>query len=201
MKTILIASLLAGVLAGGEEHAKKAKVSLGSKAPDFVLRPMQGEETSFSKIAKDKVTVVNFWSAKCPYSIAWEDRLAAIYKEYEKKGVAFVMIDSNSTEPPEVIKEYAAKSKIPYGIYLDPRSETADLFEAKTTPHIYLFNKEGVLSYVGAIDDDSKGEKKAEERKNHLREALDAVLAGKKPAMESTKPVGCTIKRPKPSSS
>jgi len=178
-------------------QGQQPRVQLGQKAPEFSLRDIEGKEVAFSKISKDKITVVDFWSAKCPYSQSWEKRLTAIYEEYKKKGVEFAVVDSNSTEPVAEIREYLAKSKVPYTIYLDPRSELADLFGAKATPHVFVFDKKGSLAYVGAIDDDSKGEKKTEERKNYLREALDALLGDKEPPLRETKPVGCSIKKPK----
>lgn len=197
MKLLLVASALFG-LASGEN--KDPQVVLGKKAPEFTLTPLNKNLPSkkFSEISKDKITVVNFWSAKCPYSIAWEDRLKTIYNDYTKKGVEFVMINSNSTENKEVIEKYAEEAKLPYPIWADFRSEIADLFHAKTTPHIYVFNKKGELAYVGAIDDDSKGQKKADERKNYLVDVLGALITEKAVAVNATTPVGCSIKRPKP---
>ncbi len=179
------------------QESTPTKFTLDQKAPDFKVHTLKGELNSFADLSKDKITVVNFWSSKCPYSVGWEERLTAIYNEYSKKGVQFVMIDSNSTESVADIESYSKTSKIPYSIHIDPRSEVADLFDAKTTPHIYVFDKTRTLRYVGAIDDDAKGSKKMEERKNYLRDALNALIDGKKVETNSTKPAGCSIKRPK----
>lgn len=193
MKTAIVLAALTWM-----PSTQQPKVQIGQKAPEFTLKDLQGNEVPFSKISKERITVVDFWSVQCPYSIAWEERLTAIYQEYQKKGVAFAVLNSNSTEPGAEIREYVSKSKVPYTIYADPRSELADLFGAKATPHVFVFDRKGILAYTGAIDDDSKGKKKAEERKNYLRETLDALLKDEKPPVAETKPVGCSIKRPKP---
>lgn len=195
MKLLLVASALLGMMGG--DH--KDGIPLGHKAPEFSLTSMEKGATAkkFSEISKDKITVVDFWSCRCPFSIAWEDRLKALHDEYSKKGVEFVVIDSNSTENAEDIEKYKETAKFPYAIYLDPKSEIANIFGAKTTPHVYVFNKKGELEYMGAIDDDSKGQKKMEERKNYLKDALEALVHDKKVSVTTSTPAGCSIKRPK----
>jgi thiol-disulfide isomerase/thioredoxin len=160
----------------------------------LALKDLDGKERKLSEF-QGKVTVVDFWSTTCPISMGWETRLTALAEEYAKKGVQFVAINSNSTEHGsklETVKKYVERTKVPYTILVDEKNAVADKFWATHTPHVFLLDAKGVVKYVGAIDDDSKG---ANVKKQHLRDALDAVLAGKEPETTKTQQVGCTIKR------
>lgn len=151
-----------------------------------------------------KVVVIDFWSIQCPWSIKYEEKLIALQKRYAGKDVVFLAIDSNHTEvdadaedPYARIKAYAKKANVPYPILIDKDNVVADRFDAKTTPHVFVLDRKGVLQYAGGVDDDAKGKKKAqgEPVTEYVADALDAVLAGKKPERATTKPMGCTIKR------
>ncbi len=178
------------------------KLKIGDAAPKFSVQTLEGEKVDFQLTPKEgqkeaPITVVNFWSCKCPWSQGWDPTLKEIYKDYSAKGIQFLMIDSNVTEDAEQIKEYMKEAEISFKVHYDPNSRVADVFAAETTPDIFVFDKMGKLAYRGAIDNDAKRDKTGEERKTYLRDALDSLLSDKKIAVQETKPRGCTIKRPK----
>jgi hypothetical protein len=83
-----------------------------------------------------------------------------------------------------------------FTVYADHGNKVADLFNAQHTPHCFVVAQKGVLRYAGGLDDDPKGEK-GEATKQYVRDAIDALLAGKGPATRESKPYGCGIKRVK----
>ncbi|MCA8965774.1 MAG: redoxin domain-containing protein [Planctomycetes bacterium] len=154
-----------------------------------------------------QITVVNFWSLQCPVQADWNNRLADLQKQYGAKGVTFLHIDSNvkeiddgpstveeGTKPYAKIRAALEQKKLPFRMLVDPGNKVADVFEAKTTPHIYVFGKDGRLIYRGLVDDDQKDRNK-DSRNNYLADTLDKLLADEKVEPFSTKETGCSIKR------
>lgn len=154
-----------------------------------------------------KVTVVNFYSIQCPIQRAWDSRLAEIQKEFEAQGVVFLHIDSNVTEigeeapkqdgeqkPYAKIREHLKAEGLPFRVLADHGNKIADFFEAKTTPHVYVFGQDGKLIYKGLVDDDQKN-RNAEKRNNYLRDVLGKLLKNEKVEPFATKEEGCSIKR------
>ncbi len=176
-------ALLAAVtlLAGG--------LNVGDTVPDFTLKSVDGDDVKYSSLAGD-ITVITFIATQCPISNDYNERMKAIYADYHPKGVKFVFINSNKQEDAAEVKEHAQKHGFQFAVYKDPGNVVADLFGAQVTPEAYVV-KDGKIVYHGRIDDSRKGEVKDQS----LRNALDAVLAGKPIAKPETKAFGCTIKR------
>ncbi len=164
-------------------------LNVGDKVPDFTLKSVDGKDVKYSSLAGD-VTVITFVATRCPVSNDYNERMKAIYADYHPKGVKFVFINSNKQEDAAEVKEHAQKQGFQFAVYKDPGNVVADLFGAQVTPETYIV-KEGKIVYHGRIDDSRKGEVKD----HTLRNALDAVLAGKAPEKAETKAFGCTIKR------
>ena len=154
-----------------------------------------------------RITVVNFWATRCPWQRGWDPTLAEIQREYSSKGVTFLMINSNQgngeivdndlkdgDKPYQEIRKLLAKEDLPYTVLVDHHHVVADLFDAKTTPDVFVFDGKARLVYRGLIDDDARGEK-GDEATHHLRNALDALLSGEELEPREDKPFGCTIKR------
>lgn len=201
-----------GKEAQAQDAGGKKAVNAGEHVPqpvrDLTLKTATGESFSFSswfkgKDAKDadakKLHVLVFWSMECPYVKAWNPDLAQLYQEYSGKGVQFAAIDSNEGELRDAAKLTAAakEQKIPFPVLLDEGNKLADWFGAQATPTVYLIDGKGRVVYTGAIDNDEQDKLSAEERKNYLKDALEAGLAGRDPATPSTKATGCSIKRAK----
>lgn len=153
-----------------------------------------------------KVTVVSFYSIQCPIQRAWDQRLAQLQKDFEPKGVVFLHIDSNVTEigaePPrdgedsayDKIKAHLKEKELPFRVLADHGNKVADLFDAKTTPHVYVFGKDGRLVYKGLVDDDQK-DRNPDARNNYVHDVVTKLLADEKVEPFATKEQGCTIKR------
>ena len=109
------------------------------------------------------------------------------------KGVAFVTVNSNKTEGPAEVAEDAKKNGFAFPVLKDEGNKVADLYAAQKTPEIYVLDPKGTLLYRGRIDethDDPKNVKSPD-----LRNALEAILAGKPVPAAETKAFGCSIKR------
>lgn len=183
--TFLFSALVAASAVNGQEF------KVGSPVADFSLMQPDGSPAQFSRL-KGNVTLVMFISVQCPVSNAYDDRMNALYQDYESKGVKFVVINANRTEPAEAVQEHAREHNFQFTVYKDPNNVVANRFGATVTPETYVIDSNGVIRYHGSIDD---AQNVARVTTNRLRLALDAVLAGKEPPQLETKAFGCTIKR------
>lgn len=198
MKTPRLALALFGTtlaLAGAAPAEPPAAPKIGSAAPDFTLPPAAGGAPVALKelLGKSKAVVVIFDATKCPYAKGYKERVAAMGKEYAAKGITFVTINSNKTEPAAEVAEDAKAHGFAFPVLKDEGNKVADLYGAQKTPEIYVLDPKGTLLYRGRIDethDDPKNVKSPD-----LRNALEAILAGKPVPAAETKAFGCTIKR------
>jgi peroxiredoxin len=90
----------------------------------------------------------------------------------------------------EKMKERAAEKKFSFPYLYDPSQAIGLAYGAKVTPHVFVLDQQRKIAYVGAVDDNVKA---TEAKTHYLRDALDALLAGKQPPNTETKPVGCVI--------
>lgn len=168
---------------------------LGSKVSDFTVQDLKGNPVQFSSLKGD-TTVIMFIATKCPISNDYNERMNAVYNDYASKGVKFVGINSNHSEPAEEVKQHRAANGFSFKVYKDENNAVADRFGAQVTPEVFLLDKNGTIKYHGYIDDSRKPEGI---QYQGLRKALDAVLAGQPVERAETKAFGCTIKRVKAS--
>jgi len=155
-----------------------------------------------------KITVVNFFSIRCPMQRGWNERLARIQREFAPKEVVFLHVDSNVDEigekPPKPpakgpkpyhqLRLFLQKNDLPFRVLVDHRNVVADMFQAKTTPQVYVFGRDGRLCYKGLVDDDEK-DRRPDSRNDYLRDVLGKLVAGKEVKPFETKEVGGAIKR------
>ena len=164
------------------------------------------DTTGKSQTLKDyrgKITVIDFWSLD-PASQAYDKKLSDLIATYSAKGVAFLAIDSSASDLDsggEIYKrivEYAKKAGLTFPIGVDKGMAVADKFGVTQTPDVFVLDTYGVVRYMGAIDDDPKGEK-GDKARAYLKNALEAMIAGKEVPVSTTGSGGSTIKRaPKP---
>ena len=169
----------------------------GDSAPGFNLPGVDGKNHSLEEFHEKKAVVVIFSCNHCPTVKAYEDRMVAIQRDYAKKGVMLVAINSNETRnyPEDSFENMKIRAKqkgfnFPY--LRDESQSVARAYGAQRTPEVYVFDKNRKLRYHGRIDDDVY--EPEEVRFHYLRDALDAVIAGKPVPLEETEAVGCTIK-------
>lgn len=168
----------------------------GAKAPTFSGIKDSSGATHSSADHKKQVVVLIVWSSRCPHSRRYAARLRALAgsyapKEGEKAKVVFLGVAPNKYETAKGVEELRAKQKLPFPILLDTQGGLSRRLKAFTTPMAFVIDGDGVLQYRGAIDDDPQGKKK--NTTQHLRLAIDAVLAGKKPPKAKTQGPGFRI--------
>ena len=195
MKNLRIALSLAAILAvTGTGVALADGPAIGANAPNFQLTTVDGKTFSLADAEKaNKAVVLMFIATKCPYSNAYNDRMRQMAADYTKKGILFVGINSNNTEPEAEVKSHAQKNKWDFVIAKDPGNKVADLYDAKRTPEVYIVGADGKLLYHGRIDENYEEPTKV--TSPDLKNALDQILAGQSVAKTETKAFGCTIKR------
>jgi peroxiredoxin len=172
-------------------------LELGAKAPDFHLPATDGKEYGVGSFKQAKVLVVVFSCNHCPAAIGSEDRIIQLYKDYKPRGVEMAVINSNEDKNHpddsfEKMKVRAGEKGFPFPYLRDQTQEAATAYGALRTPHFYVFDAERRLRYTGRMDNNPY--KAAKANQHDLRNALDALLAGKKPPVEMTNPIGCNVK-------
>jgi peroxiredoxin len=179
--------------------AADAPLPLGAKAPlaTTKLKNVDGKLVSIADVTGKAGTLVVFTCNHCPFAKAWEERIVELGNSYSKKGVGVILINANDPAKyaEDALPEMQVHAKtrgmhVPYVV--DDTSAVARAFGATVTPEAFLFDKSGKLAYHGTIDDNHKEPDKVQSR--YLKDALDAVVAGKAPAMPETKSLGCGIK-------
>ncbi len=184
-----------------------AALQIGQEAPDFSeLRGVDDKEHALADYADAKAVVVVFTCNHCPVAQAYEDRLIAMQKDYEAKGVQLIAINPNSpAKAPqdsfENMKLRAAgedlgnwrESEEPFNFpyVVDATQQVAKAYGATCTPHVFVLDAQRNVAYKGAIDDNMTP---GDVKEQSLRNALDAILAGEAPAKAATTEFGCSIK-------
>src|SRR5664280_2823919 len=179
---------------------------LGAAAPDFNLPGVDGRNWKLNDFRDAKVLVIVFTCNHCPTAQYYEERVKQIASDYKDKGVALVAImpnDPKSVRLDELgwtdLSDSFAEMKIrardgqfnfPY-LYDGDTEAVARAYGPVATPHVFVFDAARKLRYVGAIDDSERVENVT---KHYLRDALDALLAGKEPPVAQTRAIGCSVK-------
>ncbi|MGA7992373.1 MAG: thioredoxin family protein [Thermoanaerobaculia bacterium] len=172
-----------------------ADLKIGAAAPDFTLPSAADGNVVALKalLARNKAVAVIFIATKCPISNAYNERMAALGKEYAAKGIAVVGINSNKTEPAAEVADHAKAHGFTFPVVKDEANRVADAYGAEKTPEVYVISPDGALLYHGRIDESRDDPKNV--RSPDLRNALEAILAGRPVPAAETKAFGCTIKR------
>ena len=175
-------------------------ISISDKIPeiDFELESVNKEWMTINSQVGDNGLLVIFTCNTCPFVVMWEDRYKLIEQIVEENNIGLVYINSNykkrkGDDSFENMQKHAKKMDYQFPYLLDEKSKLANLFGAKTTPHIFLFNNKNTLVFKGAIDDNYKDIKKVE--KFYLKDAIKQLASGSEITISETKAVGCSIKR------
>ena len=169
-----------------------AVVALGAVVADFTLPDADGNQHTLATLKGSKGTVLIFMATKCPVSNAYNERMQKLADDYRARGVNVVGINSNVAELAAEIKQHAAEKGLKFTILKDTGNHIADRFDAQYTPEAYLLDASGKLVYHGRIDNSRNGDSITS---TDLRDAVEAVLAGKAVEKPEVKGFGCTIKR------
>lgn len=171
---------------------------LGTLAPDFQLPDVFGETISLATMKGKQGLLVMFICKHCPFVKHVEAQLAQIGKDYKDKNLGIVAISANDAsnypdDAPDQLQAMAKELGFTFPLCYDETQETAKAYTAACTPDFFLFDGNRSLVYRGQLDDSRPGNDKPVTGQD-LRNAIDAVLAGK-PISDIQKPsIGCNIK-------
>lgn len=175
------------------EEPAATTVAIGKPAPDFTLTDDSGHEHTLSQY-RGKVVVLEWTNPDCPFVVrSHGSKLTqSLDEKFDSDDVVWLAVDSSHFVKPEDSKKWRQEHDINYPFLQDPSGTVGRLYDAKTTPHMFVIDRQGVLRYNGALDDNPRGTN--EEVVNYTDLAITAVLEGNEVEHAETKPWGCTVK-------
>ena len=186
--------MLSALVAGG--RAPAAQETTPRTLTNFTLADIHSQKWSLENAKDQKVVVVAFIGTECPLAKLYGPRLAALATQYKEKSVTFLAIDSNVQDSLAELTAYARNSGITFPVARDARNSVAAQFRATRTPEVFVLDAARVVRYQGRIDDQyGVGFARKTPEHNELKDAIDALLAGRSVAVGRTQPVGCLIGR------
>jgi len=169
-----------------------APPAIGAMVEDFTLPDTDNKEHSLNSLKGKKGAVLIFIAVQCPVSNAYNERMEKLAQDYKAQGITVIGVNANNTEPADAVKAHAAEKHLTFTILKDPGNKLADRLGAQFTPEAYVLDANNKLVYHGRIDNSRDA---SQVNSSELREALDALLAGKSIEKTTSKAFGCTIKR------
>ncbi len=184
---------LAAVLGAGLPAFAAETAQVGQPAPAFTLKDESGKEHSLAQY-KGKVVVLEWTNPECPFvKRHYEaDTMIKTRAGFDSQKVVWLAVDSTASNTPEKSAAWKKAEGLAYPVLQDASGTVGRAYAAKTTPHMYVIDAQGVLRYAGAIDDDPRG--KNEKDTNYVKTAVDALLTGKPVPASTTAPYGCSVK-------
>jgi len=181
-------------------------LGIGAKAPDFNLPGVDGRNRKLADFADADVLVIVFTCNHCPTAQAYEERIKKLAADYKNKSVALIAISPNDpkavrldelgySDMGDSLEEMKIRAKdmeynFPY-LYDGDEQRVSRSYGPARTPHVFIFDKQRKLRYVGGIDD---SEKPKLVKSQDARNAIEALLKGRRVPVEETKTIGCSIK-------
>jgi hypothetical protein len=212
MKTVSIVALFLGAFtfacggsskdaempSTGQEAEESAVTPPKNPAPPFTLSDAEGKSYSLKDYA-GKIVVVEWFNPGCPFvKYAYgKGPLASMARDYSQKDVIWLTVNSGAEgKQGALVADNTAAAKtwnMSAPILFDKTGDVGKSYGAKTTPHIWVIDRTGDIVYQGALDNAPMGEAQGTYQ-NYVRDALDAVLAGKPVKLSETTPYGCSVK-------
>jgi len=177
-----------------------AEAQVGEPAPDFTLTDLEGNSHTLSDYtSQGKVVVLEWFNPDCPFVQKHHARLNTtkeLRQKYSGKNVVWLAINSNAPgeqgSDPERNKKAVEEFGINYPILMDPTSRVARMYNAKTTPQMFIIAPNGALVYDGAIDDNRRAYGEADV--NYVDQALGEFFNKGEVSKAKTRPYGCSVK-------
>ncbi|MBB00565.1 MAG: thioredoxin family protein [Saprospirales bacterium] len=205
----IFCSILCSTAFAQELEDLPKSLEVGDKVLDLFESGMlatSGESIALKKIAQNNGLVVIFSCNECPFVVAWEDRYQKIAAFAKDNGFGVALINSNEAKRSGDVQADNFDAMVahdkemgytPMGIFylLDKESRLANSFQAKVTPHVFLFDVDGILRYKGAIDDNYKSAMDVKDA--YLMNAMVSLVNGEEVEVQVTDAIGCSIKRVK----
>ena len=200
VKNTFIFALFALALATSITAQDFQQLPLGSSLPlgNVEMEDISGRNLSLNAVKGENGLLVIFSCNTCPWVIKWEDRYPIVQEIAEANDIGMILVNPNEDyrdkgDGMEDMILHAEKAGYALPYVLDKNHRVADAFGASRTPHVYLFDSEDTLVYVGAIDDNANSAADVEEF--YIKDAIEQLSAGQDITQASTKSIGCTIKR------
>jgi hypothetical protein len=198
---LVIAALLTG-LTGSPSIAAGATLQIGQPAPQFSATDSKGAPTSLGQY-RGKVVVLEWTNADCPYTHKHyaSGNMQSLQSLAQKNGVVWLSVISSApgkqgyVNGPGADQLTVSRGASPTAVLLDPSGTLGRLYGAKTTPHMFVIDKNGALQYMGGIDSLATAEAAdIQNAEPYLKEAMLAVADGHAVAHAVTRPYGCSVK-------
>jgi peroxiredoxin len=176
-------------------------VEVGKPAPTFTLKNVDGKDVNLSDF-KGKIVVLEWTNPGCPFVVGHykNGNMPKLQKELADKGVVWLCINSTNKNHKDfqTASEFKAqmtewKANATHYL-LDEDGKVGKMYDAKTTPHMFVIDKNGNLAYMGAIDDDRSTNGGKDAKVNYVKKAVEEILSGKEVSEKVTKQYGCSIK-------
>jgi len=200
-KTLLLIGIL--FLIGTACAAHRAdQIKVGEPSPEFTLADIEGKTVSLTDF-KGQYVLLEWVNHGCPFVKKHYNsgNMPSLQKEMTEKDIVWLSICSSAEgkqgyysakEWQKLAKEKEMNST---AILLDPEGKMGRAYQAKTTPHMYIVDPEGILVYMGAIDDKPTTDlEDIEGAHNYVRAALEEVMEGEPVSQPVTRPYGCSVK-------
>ena len=199
---ITAAAIIALGMIGIFDVAAGATPQIGEPAPDFTAIDSRGNPVQLQAF-RGKTVVLEWTNADCPYTRKHYDsgNMQSVQGLAQQNGVVWLTVISSAPGKQGYVNGPAADAltkshkAVPAAVLLDPQGAVARLYAAKTTPHLFVIDKNGTLQYMGGMDSmATTDEADIARAEPYLKEAMLAVVQGNPVAHAVTKPYGCSIK-------
>jgi len=173
--------------------------TVGQPAPDFTLTDTDGQTVKLAEL-RGKNVAIEWFNPDCPFIVAAHKGgpLEALPQEWVDRGGVWLSINSNAAGKQGHGQQRNATAKaeysLPTAVLLDEDGAVGRLYDARTTPQMFLVDTAGTLVYAGGLDNAPRGRAPKSGLQPWFKEALAAVEAGKPPSPSQTKPYGCSVK-------
>lgn len=181
-----------------DKKAEKAGVTVGDKAPAFELKDTDGKTVKLEDF-KGKIVVLQWHNPGCPFIVKHFDThktMANTYNQFKDQGVVWLAVNSSAKGKEgsgvELNKKTKADWAIPYPVLLDEAGTVGKAYGAKRTPEMFIINKDGVIAYHGAIDNNPDAKTAGDV--NYVAKALGQLVKGETITEATTKAYGCSVK-------
>ncbi|MBH83796.1 MAG: thioredoxin family protein [Flavobacteriales bacterium] len=202
MKKIMFLFVMSWLIFNMSYAQKLKSIEIGEVFPishiDHPMKSIKGKEHRISQHLNNDGLIIIFTSNNCPFVEAWEDRYKIVENLCQRYNLDMLYINSNQKrrdgdDSYKAMQAHAKKKGYSYEYLLDEQSELANTLGAKTTPHVFMFDKSSKLVYKGAIDDNYQS---VDDVNNfYLKNAIRSLSADKVIEISKTKAIGCSIKR------
>jgi peroxiredoxin len=185
----------------GVAGAAMAAAEVGKPAPEFTATDINGQTHTLNDY-RGKIVILESYNLDCPFchNHYRAGAMQELQRDLTAKGVVWLVVNSVGPKHPshrtaEAAKKEWASQKVAATAWLDDSSgEVGKAYGMRTTPHMFVIDQAGVLVYQGAIDDRPASDGDPRTARNYVREAVQKLQAGEKPAVAQTKPYGCGVK-------